>query len=70
MAARWARAPVGKADSALPWHQEPEQVGSEVQWETPTIKVDPQTYKVRVDGEVITSEPSNVLPMTQRYFLF
>lgn len=38
--------------------------------ETPTIEVDPQTYEVRVDGELITSEPSDVLPMAQRYFLF
>lgn len=37
---------------------------------TPKIEVDPQTYQVRVDGEVITSQPSDVLPMAQRYFLF
>lgn len=38
--------------------------------ETPTIDVDPQTYEVRVDGELITCEPAEVLPMAQRYFLF
>lgn len=36
----------------------------------PNITVDAQTYEVRIDGELITSEPANVLPMTQRYFLF
>ncbi|AGG66326.1 urease subunit alpha [Corynebacterium callunae] len=38
--------------------------------ETPDITVDPETYEVRVDGELITSQPSEVLPMAQRYFLF
>ncbi len=38
--------------------------------ETPSIFVDPETYEVSVNGEVITSEPSDVLPMAQRYFLF
>ncbi|WP_163332914.1 urease subunit alpha [Enterobacter bugandensis] len=36
----------------------------------PNITVDSQTYEVRVDGELITSEPAKVLPMAQRYFLF
>lgn len=36
----------------------------------PNITVDSQTYEVRVDGELITSEPAEVLPMAQRYFLF
>ena len=36
----------------------------------PNIEVDPQNYQVRVDGEVITCEPAEVLPMAQRYFLF
>ena len=36
----------------------------------PNITVDSQTYEVRVDGELITSEPADVLPMAQRYFLF
>ncbi|MFH5879569.1 urease subunit alpha [Arthrobacter sp. NA-172] len=38
--------------------------------ETPDIVVDPETYKVTVDGEDVTCEPSDVLPMAQRYFLF
>ncbi|MDI6027359.1 urease subunit alpha [Corticibacterium sp. UT-5YL-CI-8] len=37
---------------------------------TPKIEVDPQNYQVRVDGQVITCEPAEALPMTQRYFLF
>jgi urease subunit alpha len=37
---------------------------------TPRIEVDPETYEVRVDGELITCEPASVLPMAQRYFLF
>jgi urease subunit alpha len=36
----------------------------------PKISVDPETYEVRVDGEIITCEPAAVLPMAQRYFLF
>lgn len=36
----------------------------------PDITVDAQTYEVRIDGERITSEPADVLPMAQRYFLF
>jgi urease subunit alpha len=36
----------------------------------PDIKVDPETYEVRVDGEVLTSEPASELPLAQRYFLF
>jgi urease subunit alpha len=36
----------------------------------PTIDVDPQTYQVRADGELLTCEPAEVLPMAQRYFLF
>lgn len=36
----------------------------------PDIQVDPETYSVTVDGEDITCEPSNELPMAQRYFLF
>ncbi|AQX54569.1 urease subunit alpha [Priestia flexa] len=38
--------------------------------EMPKIDVDPQTYEVRVDDELITCEPAEVLPMAQRYFLF
>ncbi len=37
---------------------------------TPTIEVDPETYEVRADGELLTCEPAEVLPMAQRYFLF
>ena len=38
--------------------------------ETPRLEVDPETYEVRVDGEPVTCEPQDVLPMAQRYFLF
>jgi urease subunit alpha len=37
---------------------------------TPAIEVDPETYEVRADGELLTCEPAKVLPMAQRYFLF
>ncbi|MEC5269946.1 urease subunit alpha [Heyndrickxia coagulans] len=37
---------------------------------TPKIEVDPQTYDVEVDGELITCEPAETVPMAQRYFLF
>ena len=36
----------------------------------PRIEVDPETYEVRADGELLTCEPAEVLPMAQRYFLF
>jgi len=36
----------------------------------PRIEVDAQTYQVRADGELLTCEPAEVLPMAQRYFLF
>jgi len=36
----------------------------------PRIEVDPQTYEVRADGELLACEPASVLPMAQRYFLF
>lgn len=36
----------------------------------PDIKVDPQTYDVTVNGELITCEPAKELPLAQRYFLF
>jgi urease subunit alpha len=36
----------------------------------PRIEVDPETYEVRADGELLVCEPASVLPMTQRYFLF
>ena len=37
---------------------------------TPVMEVDPETYEVRADGEILTCEPAEVLPMAQRYFLF
>jgi urease subunit alpha len=36
----------------------------------PRILVDPETYEVRADGELLTCEPARVLPLAQRYFLF
>jgi urease subunit alpha len=36
----------------------------------PAIEVDPQTYQVRADGQLLTCEPAKVLPLAQRYFLF
>ncbi len=36
----------------------------------PVIEVDPETYEVRADGELLTCEPATILPMAQRYFLF
>ena len=38
---------------------------------TPKIEVDPQTYQVRLDGELVEgSKPTETLPMGQKYFLF
>ena len=37
---------------------------------TPEIEVDPETYEVRANGELLTCEPADVVPMAQRYFLF
>ena len=37
---------------------------------TPVIEVDPETYDVHADGELLVCEPAEVLPMAQRYFLF
>jgi urease subunit alpha len=36
----------------------------------PKIEVDPETYQVKADGEILACEPAKVLPMAQRYFLF
>jgi urease subunit alpha len=36
----------------------------------PKMSVDPETYEVRADGELLVCEPAQVLPMAQRYFLF
>ena len=37
---------------------------------TPKIDVDPETYAVRADGELLVCEPAVSLPLAQRYFLF
>ena len=37
---------------------------------TPHIDVNPETYEVRADGELLTCEPATVVPMAQRYFLY
>ncbi|MFZ5736851.1 MAG: urease subunit alpha [Pseudomonadota bacterium] len=37
---------------------------------TPKLEVDPETYEVRADGELLTCAPADVLPMAQRYFMF
>ena len=37
---------------------------------TPNIEIDPETYEVRADGELLVCEPAKELPMAQRYFLF
>ncbi len=36
----------------------------------PVMQVDPETYEVRADGELLTCQPAEILPMAQRYFLF
>ena len=36
----------------------------------PEIEVDPETYEVRLNGELITCEPAKELSMAQRYFLY
>ena len=36
----------------------------------PDIEVNPETYEVRADGELLTCEPASELPMAQRYFMF
>ena len=36
----------------------------------PNIEVNPETYEVKVDGELITCEPAETLPLAQRYFLY
>lgn len=37
---------------------------------TPDIRVDPRTFAVRIDGELVEADPAESLPMAQRYFLF
>jgi urease subunit alpha len=36
----------------------------------PHLEVDPETYQVRADGELLVCEAATTLPLTQRYFLF
>ena len=36
----------------------------------PKVEVDPETYEVRANGEILTCEPASELPMAQRYFLY
>jgi urease subunit alpha len=36
----------------------------------PKIEVNPETYEVRADRELLTCAPAEVLPMAQRYFMF
>ena len=36
----------------------------------PTVEVDPETYEVKANGEILTCEPASELPMAQRYFLY
>ena len=37
---------------------------------TPNIEVNPETYEVRADGELLQCDPAETLPLAQRYFLF
>jgi urease subunit alpha len=37
---------------------------------TPRMQVNPETYEVRADGQLLTCEPAKVLPMAQRYFMY
>jgi urease subunit alpha len=37
---------------------------------TPKMEVNPETYEVRADGELLHSDPAEILPLAQRYFLF
>jgi len=36
----------------------------------PIIEVDPETYEVRADGELLTCQPADEVSMAQRYFMF
>ncbi len=36
----------------------------------PDIHIDPDTFAVRIDGELVVEQPAEVLPMAQRYFLY
>ena len=37
---------------------------------TPQIEIDPETYAVTADGELLVCEPAKALPLAQRYFMF
>ena len=37
---------------------------------SPNIEVNPETYEVKADGEIITCEPAESLPLAQRYFMY
>ena len=37
---------------------------------TPQIAIDPETYAVTADGELLVCEPAKALPLAQRYFMF
>jgi len=37
---------------------------------TPKVEVNPETYEVRADGELLTCAPAETVPMAQRYFMF
>ena len=50
-------------------HPQHRQEEHDPQSATPEIEVDPETYEVRADGELLTCAPAEVLPMAQRYFL-
>ncbi|MFO1140960.1 MAG: urease subunit alpha [Amaricoccus sp.] len=66
-------AALGLAKSTLPVENTRSGIGKasmKLNAATPTIEVDPETYEVRADGELLTCEPAEVLPMAQRYFLF
>jgi urease subunit alpha len=36
----------------------------------PDLRIDPETYEVHADGELLTCEPAVELPLTQRYYLY
>ena len=36
----------------------------------PNIEVNPETYEVKANGELITCEPAKILPLAQRYFMY
>ena len=64
---------LGLARLVLPVHNTRSGIGKESMIHNaalPKIEVDPETYEVRADGELLTCAPADVLPMAQRYFLF